>query len=293
MKNIMGGRRTIKNFLLLLGGVMLYALALNLFLAKNNLVAGGLSGIATALSTIVPLKISELIFIMNVPLLIISLFIKGKEFTFNTIIGSTLYTLAVEVTSYLPVMTNDPIVATAYGGAMFGMGTTLLVMGNASSGGTDIIIRIVNTYFPQVSIGRAGMFVDGAAVVFAMVLYGNIEVGLYAILTISISSLVADKLLLGFDKATFCLIVTDKDSKEIADQIMQRLQRSVTEFKGKGMYTDTEKNILFSVMKPAEVPKMKRFLGEIDPKAFVIVMPASEVLGEGFKESWMSASKLP
>lgn len=265
------------------GGILLYALSLNLFLADNNIAAGGLAGIATVLHNLIPLRISTLILLMNIPLLLAGLATKGWQFTRNTVAGALLYSGLVELTSELPTMTSDPLVATVFGGAMYGAGMALLVLGNGSTGGTDLINRILVTYFPNISVGKMSLLVDGAVVVFAMAAFQNIEVGLYAILTIYVCSTFADKALLGFERGNLCLIITSQPPHQVADPLMTAFHRAVTEIEGLGMYAGVQRHILLAAVRPAETPKLKQLLSQADPAAFVVVIPASEVLGSNFK----------
>ena len=289
MEKYLPKNRTVRNGIYLLMGTVLYALALNIFLVGNNIAAGGISGIAIIINSLTSIRISVLVFVMNVPLLVIGTIVRGWEFTRNTVIGSILYTVLVEASSYLPTATHDPLVATVFGGAMYGLGTAFLVFGNGSTGGTDIIIRVLVKIFPEISVGKMSLFVDGSVVVLAMIVYGNIEVGLYAILTIYISSVVADRVILGFDRGTLCLIITDKPSEEIAQKIMDEIDHTVTELSGRGMYSGTHKNVLLAAIKPTEMPTLKRIVYEIDRDAFVVVMPANEILGNGFKSLYFSS----
>lgn len=281
----------VRNWLCILLSTLLYALSLNLFLAGNDIAAGGLAGIATVLTNLIPLPISALIFLMNVPLLLISLGVKGWKFTRNTIVTAVLYSLVVELTSFLPTMTDDPLVATVFGGGMYGLGMALLVVANGSTGGTDLINRILITYFPNMSVGKMSMVVDGAVVIFAMVVFRNIEVGLYAILTICVCSMMADKALLGFEKGNLCLIITSRSAHEVADPLMAGFHRAVTQVDGVGMYAGISRNILLVGLRPHEVPKLKELLSRIDASAFVVVIPATEMLGSNFKA--LAISKRP
>lgn len=265
------------------GGILLYALSLNLFLAGNDIAAGGLAGVATVLSRLIPLRISLIILLMNLPLLVISLAVRGWKFTRNTLVGSLLYSLLVEATSFLPTMTSDPLVATVFGGAMYGGGMALLVLGNGSTGGTDLVNRLLVSRFPGTSVGKMSLLVDGAVVIFAMAVFGNIEVGLYAILTIFVCSAFADKALLGFEQGNVCLIITSKDPKEVSAPLLAMLHRAVTKLDGVGMYTGAGRSVLLAAVKPSETPKVKKALSQVDPEAFVVVIPASEMLGGNFK----------
>ena len=283
MRNFFKRYPAVRNWLCITGGILLYALSLNLFLADNNIAAGGLAGIATVLRSFIPLPISVLILIMNVPLLLLGLFVKGWQFTRNTIVGAVLYSALVELTSGLPAMTDNPLVATVFGGAMYGAGMALLVLGNGSTGGTDLINRILVSYFPSISVGKMGMLVDGAVVIFAMVVFRDIEVGLYAILTIYVCSIFADKALLGFDRGNLCIVITSRPPHEVADPLMATFHRAVTQMDGTGMYAGTGRNILMVAVKPSETPRLKALLSETDSAAFVVVVPANEVLGGNFK----------
>ena len=267
----------------MLGGILLYALSLNLFLSDNDIAAGGLAGIATVLDDLVPLRTSTLILLMNLPLLLVGLVTKGWQFTRHTVVGAVVYSALVELTSSLPTMTRDPLVATVFGGAMYGAGMALLVLGNGSTGGTDLINRILVSYFPNISVGKMSMLVDGAVVVLAMAVFQNIEVGLYAILTIYVCSVFADKALLGFERGNLCLIITSRPAQEVAEPLMAAFRRAVTEIEGLGMYAGARRHILLAAVRPAETPKLKQLLSQADPAAFVVVIPASEVLGSNFK----------
>lgn len=292
MDSFLQEHQSLRHWTFILCGIFLYAIALNMFLAGNNIAAGGLAGIATVLNYLIPLKISVLIFLMNVPLLVVSLFVKGWKFTQHTIVSTVIYSVLVEVTSHVPTITNDPLVATVFGGAMYGLGMTLMVLGNGSTGGTDLINRILISYFPSISVGKMSMIIDGSVVVFAMAVFGNVEVGLYAILTIYVCSVVADKALMGFEKGNLCLIITSKPAQQVAEPIMKNLRRAVTQIDGMGMYAKVGRSVLLAAIKPAETPKVKKMLSQVDPDAFVVVIPASEVLGGTFKTLGI-ASKRP
>lgn len=283
LKSFFEKHREIRNWCFNFIGALCYALAINLFLAGNDIAAGGFSGIATVLSSIMPVKISLLIFIMNVPFIILSIWIKGWEFTRNTVIGMAIYSAAVEATSYFPTLTYDPLVAAFFGGVISGIGMACLVLGNGSTGGTELINRLLLNYFPHMSVGKMGLIVDSAVVIFAMVVYKNIEVGLYAIISIYVTSAIADKMLLGFDEGILCMIITQEDPDTIAARITVEFDRTATLVNATGMYSKTDRNVLLSAIKPHQMPKLKQIISETDPAAFVIVMPANEILGEGFK----------
>ena len=137
-----------------LAGTLMYALALNLFLIGNNIAAGGFAGIATVLCNFIPMKVGTLMFLMNFPLLLASLFVKGAKFTVNTLVCSFLYSAILNLTDFLPTLTTDPLVASLFGGVLYGIGMVCLIRSNSSVGGTDLLNRLLVVAFPQVSVGK-------------------------------------------------------------------------------------------------------------------------------------------
>lgn len=278
--------RFLRSWCCLLGGNLLYALALALFLTGNNIAAGGLAGIAVVLCSFLPLGVGMLTLVMNIPILVSAVVIKGWRYTIGTIVAAFLYSFTVEILDrMLPTLTNEPLVAAIFGGVLYGIGMTLLTIGNVSVGGTDLLCRLLNEKIPSLSVARLSLFIDGGIVALAILVFGNVEVGLYAIVTIFVCSMVADRVLLGIGRGSICLVVTSKDSKEIADPLMEHMGRAVTRWGGNGMYTGEERNILMVAVRPREVFEVKILLKELDPEAFVVVVPANELIGGHFSSS--------
>lgn len=266
-----------------MAGNLLYALALNFFLIPNNIAAGGFSGLAMVITQFLPLKVGTIIFLMNVPLLIASVFIKGLRFTVMALICSSLHSFTVNITGFVPVLTNDRLVASMFGGVMYGLGLVCLVRANTSCGGTDLLNRLMITLFPQFSVGKMSMILDGTVVILAMLAFGDVQVGLYAIITLYICSVFADKVMNGFDRADLCFVITDQDPSIIANDLMKKLNRAVTKIDATGMYLGTGRSILMMVVRPRETYRMKREISQLDPNAFVVVAYANEAVGGGFK----------
>lgn len=276
-------RAAVKHGACILAGALLYALAFNLFLNGNHIAAGGLSGVATVLTNVLPISPTVIITVLNIPLLVVSLFVKGWKFTRNTLLGSAAYSLAVGLTAGLPTLSANPLVAAVFGGALYGLGVALLARGNGSTGGTDLINRMLAGRFRNLSLGKIGMIVDGSIVVLSMVVFRNIEVGLYAIITIYVYTAFADKIMLGFDRANLCFIITGGDPERLVKGLMTKLHRSVTKLEGEGMYSGTGRSVLMTVVRPSEAPALKDLVSELESDAFVVVAQANEVLGGSFK----------
>ncbi len=277
---------SMKSWGFLMGGNLLYALALALFLTGNNIAAGGLAGIAVVLCGFLPLGVGMLTLAMNIPILASAVVIKGWRYTAGTIAAAFLYSFTVEILDrIMPTLTREPLVAAVFGGVLYGIGMTLLTVGNVSVGGTDLLCRLLNEKIPSLSVARLSLFIDGGIVVLAMLVFGNVEVGLYAIVTIFVCSTVADRVLLGIGRGSICLVVSGKEAEEIAAPLMEKLGRAVTRWSGNGMYTGENRNVLMVAVRPREVFQVKTLLKELDPSAFVVVVPANELIGGRFNGS--------
>lgn len=282
LEKLFDGHPHVKNLLCTLGGILMYSLALDLFLVGNNIAAGGISGIAIVLTQVFPVSVGTLVFLMNVPILLSSLVVNGWRYTIGAIIGATVYSASIELFTVFPTLTGNPLVAAVYGGVIYGVGMALLTLGNGSTGGTDLLSRLMVKRFPAMSVGKMCAFIDGGVVILAMIAFGDIEVGLYAIITIAVCSIVSDRIVLGFERGSLCMIVTAVEPHHIADPLMQALGRAVTRLEGTGMYTNVNRNVMLLAVRPQEVPKVKRLLQSIDPNAFVMLLPANELIGGNF-----------
>lgn len=273
----------VKKLIYLLLCNVIYALTLRMFLIENQIAAGGFSGLGIVVNHFVPIPIGVLILMMNVPSFIASYFIKGFKFTFKTIIAASLFSFILDSLSFVPTVTHNKILASLFGGFTYGIGLMFSVLSESTAGGTDLITRLLVAKVKSSSVGKMMMFVDGSIVVLAMLAFKNVEVGLYAILTLYTCSYFADKFLSGFDNASLCFIITRKPPAEVAEPVLKKMQRGVTKINAVGMYGGSEVNVLLTAVKPKEAYKVKDFIYQIDPDAFIIVASASEVLGEGFK----------
>lgn len=272
----------VKTWIYLCGGNLFYSLSLCLFLTGNNIAAGGLAGIAVVLRKFIPLGVGVLTLLMNIPILISAVFVNGWRYTVDTIIAAFLYSFIVDVFGNLPTLTSDPITAAIFGGVLYGIGMALLTIGNASVGGTDLVCRLLNKGFPFISVAKMSLLIDGSVVLLAMVVFGNVEVGLYAVLTIAVCSFVADKIVMGIDRGNVCMIVTDKEASEVANPLMKAIGRAVTRWEGNGMYSGAERNVLIVAIRPKEVHNVKRLIQKLDSGAFVLIIPATELIGGNF-----------
>ena len=281
----------LKRWLYILGGILLYSLSLDLFLVGNNIAAGGISGLAVVLNQFVSVNVATLIYLMNIPILLAALLTNGWKYTAGAIVGATLYSGAIWLFEGLPTLTHDPTVAAVFGGVIYRVGMAFLTIGNGSTGGTDLLNRLLIKKFPTMSVGKMSVVLDGAVVLLSMAASGSIEIGLYAIITIFICSLISDRIVLGFDRGCICMIITSIDAHQVADPLMKALGRAVTRLSGTGMYSNVERNMLILAMKPSEVPRVKALLPSLDPGAFVMLLPANELIGGNFNSRTLTGRK--
>ena len=272
-----------KCFYFMFGNVF-YAVAIRIFLVGNNIAAGGFSGIAIVLSSVLPITLATFIFLMNVPFLIIAAFVKGKAYAVKTLIAAFSYSLTIQLIWFLPTVTTNKLVAAVFGGLLYGVGSVFLMKSEASGGGTDLIARLLRVKFKSLTMGRISIVVDGVVILFAMIAFKDIEAGLYAVITIYVRSIVNDSIISGFDKANMCHIITHNDPVELAKVIQKQLGRSVTLQNGTGMYSGSQQNILMTVIRPRETWQLKEIVESMDPDAFLVMASANEVIGRGFKK---------
>jgi len=260
-----------------------YAFSIQLFLAGNNIAAGGFSGIAIVLAAVLPIRIGTFVFLLNLPFLVLAAFVKGRRYALLTFAGSSVYAVILNAISPLPTVTHNKLVAAVFGGLLYGVGAVLFLRSGASNGGPDLGARLLQMRFRSMSVGKMFLAVDGSVVLFAMLMFRDIEAGLYAIITIYVCGLVNDRILSGFDQARMCYIITDRDPARLAAAIQAETRRGVTLQRGVGMYEGREHNILLTVVRPRETYRLKDIVQRIDDSAFVVMAEASEVLGRGFK----------
>jgi uncharacterized membrane-anchored protein YitT (DUF2179 family) len=259
-----------------------YALAINLFLEGNQIAAGGFSGLGIVLNHFFYVPIGAFVFALSIPRFIWAWRIKGKYFTVSTLISSVLYSVFIDAFSFLPTLTDNKLIAAIAAGILYGISAVLFLKANGSSSGTDLLTRLLLTKRRHLTLGIMYLFTDGSIVLLSMIVYGNIEHGIYAAVTLAVSSWVMDNIVNGLNKASVFHIILDTDPEPLAKAIMKELDRGVTLQKGTGMYAYKDKSILVVVVKPREVYKVKDLIKRLAPTAFAYLNPASEVVGEGF-----------
>ncbi len=265
-------------------GAALMGCATNQFLLPNQLSTGGFSGIATVLYYFMGLDVGISTILLNIPFFLIAYSRIGKEFLFRTLFGTTLLALFLSFFGKFEPLTTDRFLGCIYGAILMGLGLALVLRGQASTGGSDLIMNIVRTYKPDVKSSTIIVIIDTVIVGLNVVFFGEIEIGLYSAIAIYLMGKILDVFFEGINFAKMMYIVSDK-YEEIAGKIGTKVKRGATALYGKGMYTRNEKNILLCVTSRNEVARIREIVEMIDPHAFLIITNAREVFGKGFKSN--------
>ncbi len=207
----------------------------------------------------------------------------GWRYCIKTIISMTLFSLLLNMADSVTVVTHDRFAASVFGGIIYALGAFFILQAKASAGGTDLVSRLLLRRFKNLSLGRMFLLIDGFCVIFAIIVYGDLEAGVYALTAIVVFSYATDKIISGFNVADLCYIITSNAPEELAQEIMQVLHVGVTRQEGFGMYAQTQRHVLMVVIRPREIQILKRIIQKHDPQAFLVVAWANEVMGGGFK----------
>lgn len=276
-------KRKIKRFLLIIIGSILMAIAAYFFLFASNIASGGVGGVSLIINYLAPwMPIGIMTAILNVILFVVGFIILGREFGIYTIAGTAAYSLILILFDVFvkeqKVILQDPLMNVITASVLTGIGLSLVFSQNASTGGTDIIAKILDKYL-SVGMGTAIMMADAFVIILAVFTLG-IEKAIYGILSLSITSIVIDKILTGFNTMIKMTIISDRID-EINEFIIS-LDRGTTIYKAIGGYTKEDRNILVTIVTRTQYVKIKNYINRIDEKAFVFVNTTSDVIGEGF-----------
>lgn len=271
----------VKNYVLILIGSAIVAVGFNTLLLPNQIAAGGVSGISTIMQSF-GFEAAYVQWGLNIPLFIAGFYLLGGTFGVKTLVGSVFLPLMVFLTRHIAPVTHEALLAAIFGGVVIGIGIGLVFLGNGSTGGTALAAKIINKY-TGLTLGTCLAMIDGLIVLAAMTVFG-IEEGLYAVIGVFISSKTIDVVQAGFSHSKMAMIITGHED-EVRQAVFDQIDRGVTKISAVGGYTDHDRPILMCVVGQSQFTKLKQVVKAIDASAFVIVMDAKEVLGEGFKRA--------
>jgi uncharacterized membrane-anchored protein YitT (DUF2179 family) len=279
-------KTTLIDFTGILVGSVILAVGMNMFMIPNMLAPGGVSGLAVVLYHLFRLPVGLTIILLNVPLFIAGYLVLGPRVVVQSLLGTILFSIAIEVTTpFLPQATDDLLLASVYGGLIMGIGVGLVFRYRGSTGGTGLLSLIL-AKAKGISPGQAMLWGDLVVLAAAVFVFGS-EAAMYAALALFVSVKVIDAILEGLGLAKSVIIITDSGEK-INERLLYELGRGVTWLEGHGGYTRESREVLLCVITRQQTAQLKSIIHEVDPDAFVILGNATEVHGEGFRKMQQS-----
>ena len=273
----------LKGYLFMLIGCLAYGSATSLFLAPASIVAGGVSGFAVMLNLLFDnLPVGMMIIALNIPILIAGLRMQGLKFILRALITIVTLGVVTDLLAYIPFTPEEGVLASLYGGICQGIGIGFFLRYEFSSGGTELLGRIISNIVKVVRIPVCVGILDGIVVVLGAIVTKDPNNMLYALIVIFVSTKLSEWILVGGEKSKLCIIITDK-GKEISDTLLQNSPRGVTKLDGEGMYTHKGRDVLLTCVKKRQLNQLKQLVYNVDRHALIIVNDSVEVRGQGFQ----------
>ena len=264
-----------------IAGTVLTGLAIGSFLTPNKIVGGGASGISTILFHSFGIQPGISFFVLNILFLLVGLKILGKNFILKTLAGISLLSVFTQCFSLFPVYTENLILSSVFGGVFYGLGIGMSFAAGASTGGTDIVGRIIQSKFSHIPIGRMLLLVDGIIIAVSFLVFRNTELILFGIITLFISSCSIDLTISKLNVSKIAFVITD-NGEEISKKLVSTSPRGVTLIDVKGVYTDSKRQMLFCALKESETEEFQKKILSIDETAFIVFSESQRIKGNGF-----------
>ena len=264
-------------------GTILFSLGFNLFLVPNGLNAGGLTGLSMVIAHLTNFDgIGLITVLLNLPLFALAGLKIGKKFFWFSLFGMIFMSVSIDVLDALPKPDAEPLIGAIYGGIICGLGLGTVFSTGATTGGTDIVVRLLKLRWRDVPIGVINIALDLSVAVLTGVVFGNLVLSMYSGIAIFITGRVIDAVVYRFDYSKVAMIIT-KNHTQVVSEIHRRLDSGATYLHGEGTYTNEQVKVILTALKRQQLAELKELVVEIDPDAFIIVQEAHQVLGEGFR----------
>ncbi len=262
-------------------GCLVGAIAYPMFLVPNAIASGGVSGISIIFNHLFGTPVGLIALLMNIPLFIVGYRTMGRLFAFRSLVATVLFSVLIDV---LPVsaVTHDPFLGCVFGGVLLGVGLGIILRAGATTGGTDMVARMVHARFSHITIGAFLLSID-LCVILAAGFFIQVEHALYAMVSIFVTTKVIDIVMEGFTKQKACYIISPQCAR-VKEELIAKLNRGVTVLLAQGGYSGQERPVLLCIVGAQEVGQLKMIIRRVDEKAFVFITDAYEVLGEGFSK---------
>lgn len=272
-----------KGYLFMLIGCVAYGLSTSLFLAPNSIVAGGVSGLSVMLNYLNDkLQIGMMVIVINIPILIFGIKFQGWKFILRALVTIVSLGVITDLLAYIPFTAEDGVLASLYGGICQGIGIGLFVRYEFSSGGTELLGRLITHAIKGIKIPVLVGILDGIIVVLGSIVTKDPNNMLYALIVVFVSTKVSEVVLVGLEKSKLCIIITDKGT-EMSETLVKNSPRGVTMLAGQGMYTHKSHDVLLTCVKNRQLTQLKQIVKSVDETAFIIINESVEVRGKGFK----------
>ena len=263
-------------------GCALFAIGFDLFLLPGGMNAGGLSGVAMIFVHLTDLGTVGIVSaLLNIPLFILAGVKIGKKFFFGSLLGMMFSSAFIDLFAAVPVPAVEPLIGAIYGGVICGIGLGFVFAAGVSTGGSDIIVRLLKLRYRHVPIGIISMSFDAVVAILTGIVFQNVNSTLYTGIAIYISGKIIDAVVYSFDYSKVALIIT-KDYEQVAQKISDQLGRGATYLHGEGTYSRKQTKVVLAAVKKQQIAELKELVVEIDPDAFIILQEAHQVLGDGF-----------
>lgn len=272
----------LKRYVMITLGAFIYSLSICIFLDPNNIAPGGISGIAILANRFTHIETGTLVFYFNIPIVLLGLWKFGWRFIISTFYSIFSTSVFINALTGLGAVTDDLLIASVLGGALMSIALAFTFKAGATTGGTDIIVKVLRTRYPHIKTGILFLGTDAAVVIASWIVFRNITVAFYAGVAVVINMIVFDFIIYGGDEAKLIYIISD-EIENIRVRILEELDITATIIPAWGAYSQKEKKVLMVVMRKQMAPLAEEIIKEEDQNAFMIVSSASEIFGEGYK----------
>ncbi len=267
-----------------MAGSAIYSFAVVSILTPNEIAPGGFTGIASSLNFLTGAPTGLTLLILNIPVTVVGYIKIGSRFIIKTFAVTLIISFFIQTFDYiLPKIYIDKLLGSVFGGIFMGIGISLVILRGATTGGSDIIAKLINKKFPHITIGKIILITDVLVVAFAAVCYKNIESALYSVIGLYAASKITDTVVYGFDKGKVAFIVSEK-FEDICKDVSTEMKRGITKLKIVGGYKNAERTMLMCTVRRHEISALYSIIKKYDKNAFTVLTSADEILGEGFKD---------
>ena len=276
--------KLLKKYLVIVLGVAIYSVGFQLFMFPNDIVAGGIVGIAMIINRLTDLPVGVLTIIMNVPLFIVAWRHFGLDFMVSSLVGMALSSVAVDLLALTNfATTGDPLLASIIGGVIKGFGLGLIYFVGATTGGVDIVAKFLRQRFAQINFGTLVLFMDVVIVTAYAIILNKYDSAMYSMIGMFVVSKVVDLVLYGIDNSNICYIISENSEELIHEIISGHVRRGVTILEGEGAFSHRPKKVIMCVIKRTQIGEIRNLVRSVDEHAFFIVVDAKNVFGNGFE----------